>query len=1033
MNTTRFPNRRAGIVTGILISVLILTVVAGAVDSPPQHQEDIEKPVPSSLRFVSNNGQFNPAVLYGAQTARTAVWLTDQAAFFHLTRTIGGPADLDPHQPHQWYAAPDSVEHLLIRFGLRNSDGPTRVSTSHQAPTSYNYLRGADPVDWVTDVPAYGQIVFHEVYEGIDLRFRGSHSYLEYDFELRPFANPSLIQAHFAGIDSLSLDQDGGLVIYTALGSLTELPPVSYQLDGDEILPREGGYVLIDESTFGFSLGPNYDPSLPLVIDPVLIWGSYLGGSGSDQARALSVDADSNMYVTGYVTSFDFPLENPFDSVFHDSGTGFRDAFVAKFSADGDSLVYSTYLGGSNADDRAYGIDVDADGNAHLCGSTSADDFPLVNPLQSSRAGEADAFVLKLNPAGNGLVFSTYLGGDESDAATSVIVDNAGRACLTGNTASADFPMGGSPFDNTLNGSRDAWLACLSTAGDALEIGTYLGGGSGDYGVDLAIDSLRNIYIAGYTGSPDFPLENPYDSTFGGGAALGDAFVSKFDSTGESLIFSTYLGASQDDFALAIDVGPSGNAVVGGYTFSGSFPKVDPIVGSFGGLYMGFVSEFNSGGDTLTFSTLMGGSGDDIVTSLSSDHTGAVHIAGNTNSTNFPTKQPIQGIVNGYQDAFAACIEAGGDSLIYSTYLGGVYFDYAYGVATDANRNTYVSGYTDSPDFPTQDPYQDSVAGSYDLFVTKIALEAYNCVDSDGDGYGDPGHPENDCPDDNCPDQYNPNQEDIDGDGIGDSCDNCMDVSNPAQDDADIDGIGDSCDTCTDTDDDGWGDPGFPANTCLEDNCSELPNPDQEDADADGTGDSCDTCTDIDGDGYGDPGFPANTCDLDNCPTIANPAQADTDADGIGDSCDNCEAVANPAQEDYDSDGIGDSCDTCTDFDGDGYGDPGFPANTCEDDNCPVTYNPDQIDSDGNGIGDACDVGCCIEPITGNIDFDPEDEITISDLVYMVTYMFQGGPPPPCMEEANVDGDAEGALDINDLVTLVQFMFSSGPSPANCP
>lgn len=1033
MNTTRLSNPRAGIGVGVFISILFLSVVMGAAEEVPRHRQGLDETAPSTLCFLANDGQFNPLVRYAAQNHRTSVWLTDQAAFLHLSRVIGDPADHDMHRPHLWDVTPDSLEHLIIRLDLLGGNEPSELSPAYPATTSYNFFRGSHSSEWVTNVSAYGQVLYQDVYDGIDLRFRGSHGHLEYDFEIQPFADPSLIRVHLAGVDSLSLNQDGSLTIHTRLGALTELPPVSYQLDGDNILPRQGEYVLLDDGTFGFSLGPEYDPSLPLIIDPVLVWGSFLGGSGSDQARAIAVDADSNMYVTGYATSFDFPLQNPFDSVYEDSGTGFRDAFVAKFSPDGDSLIFSTYLGGSGADDRAYDIEVDAEGNTYVCGSTSADDFPLAAPLQSSRAGSSDAFVAKLNSTGDGLIFSTYLGGSDGDAASALTVDQAGRVCLAGNTAATDFPLGASPFDDVLDGSTDSWLARLSPTGDALEIGTYLGGSDADYGVGIAHDSLNGMYIVGYTGSSDFPVQNAFDSSFGGGDAIGDAFVSKFDSTGQSLVYSTFLGASKDDFGLAVDVSSSGNALIGGYSFSGAFPKVNPLLTIFSGLYMGFVSELAPSGDALTFSTFLGGNGEDIVTSVAFDHTGAAHIAGNTNSTNFLLKQPLQSFFQGYQDAFAACIETGGDSLIYSTYLGGSFFDYAYGVATDTNRNTYISGYTDSPDFPVQDPYQDSVTGGYDVFVAKIALEAYNCVDSDEDGYGDPGHPENDCPDDNCPDDYNPAQEDFDGDGVGDSCDNCLDIANGGQSDADADGIGDSCDTCTDIDDDSWGNPGFPANTCLEDNCPDIANPSQEDADADGTGDSCDTCTDVDGDGYGDPGFPGNTCNPDNCPAIANPAQEDVDADGFGDSCDNCASIANPAQEDYDSDGIGDSCDTCTDFDEDGYGNPGFPANTCDEDNCPFTYNPDQADSDGNGVGDACDEGCCIAPITGNVDFDGADEITVSDLVYLVTYMFQGGPPPPCMEEANIDGDVAGNVDINDLVMLVGYMFGGGAPPADCP
>ncbi len=238
------------------------------------------------------------------------------------------------------------------------------------------------------------------------------------------------------------------------------------------------------------------------------------------------------------------------------------------------------------------------------------------------------------------------------------------------------------------------------------------------------------------------------------------------------------------------------------------------------------------------------------------------------------------------------------------------------------------------------------------------------CVDSDGDGYGDPGFPENVCPTDNCPSVYNPLQEDFDEDGWGDSCDNCPFVYNPVQ---------------------------------------------SLDVDADGVGDPC-----------------------DNCPEHVNPLQEDVDLDSVGDSCDNCLAVYNPDQEDADADATGDSCDACTDTDGDGYGDPGFPANTCAVDNCPDTANPGQADTDSNGIGDAC---CCID--AGNVDnlIGAGGPVDVADLTYLVEYLFIAGLTPPCPEQANADGitGPGGPIDVADLTYLVAYLFQGGPSPPPCP
>ncbi|MFQ5499516.1 MAG: SBBP repeat-containing protein, partial [Candidatus Zixiibacteriota bacterium] len=659
-------------------------------------------------------------------------------------------------------------------------------------------------------------------------------------------------------------------------------------------------------------------------------------------------------------------------------------------------------------------------------------DFPTSTPVQASNAGGDDAVVLKLTPTGDSLIFSTYLGGSGNDVAVGVDVDSTGDAVITGSTRSSDFNLSAAPYDNSLDGAIDAFVAKISSDGSTLEYSTYLGGSADDEAMNIAADDLGRSYITGFTFSPDFPLSNAFDSTLDSTGTF-DAFVCRLSPDGSSLEYGSFLGGQGSDIGFAVDVDVDGFAYVTGHTGASDFPTVNAYEANINGGLDIFFCKVDSSGSSLTYSSFLGGLSTDFGSGIVVDSQGFAYLIGSSASDDFPMVDPIDSTFGPGFEAVVVCIRPTGDSLDYSTYLGGSSFDFGYGIDLDTSDAVYLAGYTGSPDFPTAGAVQDTMAGGFEAFVVKMAKTDLICVDSDGDGFGDPGHPENQCAEDNCPTIFNPDQTDTDGDGLGDSCDICPLVFDPGQEDTDLDGIGDSCDTCTDTDGDGFGDPGFPANTCSLDNCPNTYNPDQEDADLDGIGDSCDTCTDTDNDGFGDPGFPLNSCSLDNCVTVSNPAQEDTDFDGIGDSCDNCIAIANPAQEDADIDGTGDSCDTCTDTDGDGFGDPGFPANTCALDNCPTAFNPDQADADSNGVGDVCDSGCCNPPIRGNADGDAFDNVDITDLTYVVDFLFSSGPPSPCPEEGNIDGSVAETTDIVDLTYIVDYLFGGGPPPPACP
>jgi Beta-propeller repeat/Thrombospondin type 3 repeat len=988
------------------------------------------------FQFVENRGQFPSNVLYRADAGPATVWFTKRGLFLQLVTAANDAfsEESDPLLSNRFESTPSEFTSTIIPLTFAGANANPTITHS-QIPSSFsNYFMGNDPSRWVSDVPAYDEIIFHDLYSGIDLRYYGSDNRLEYDFQVSPGADPSQIRIQYASDQKLVINEQGQLVIATSLGNLTERIPLIYQQDGNRQLRVSGGYRLIDHHTFGFEITSDYRSDLPLVIDPVLDYSTYVGGTANDFGRGIAISNAGHAYITGFTASADYPVVGAYDATYNGGGALGYDGFITKMNVGGDTIYYSTYFGGSTGEDRSLAIAVDPSGQAYVTGSTYSTDFPTANPFQATNAGDRDVFVLKLSAAGNSIVYSTYIGGTALDIGTDIAVNSTGQAFITGYTASAAYDVAGAPFDNTLGGTEDAFLTRLSASGSSLVASTYFGGAGKDEAFGLTLGSGDTVYICGQTLSGDLPFRSAYDSTYGGGTATGDIFVAKFKPNLDSLRFSTYVGTAVDELALDIKVDSYGNSYVCGYTFSSAFPLVTAADAVFAGTTEGVALKLSPSGNSLTYSTFLGGLSTDAPASIALSSTNRAFITGNTASNNFPVVDAVQSTFAGAQDAFVSCLDTLGNAFVYSTYLGGIGADFGYSVVVDTGLSAYVVGYTASGNFPIQSAFQNALGGAFDAFVTKILITPFVCFDTDGDGYGDPGHPENECMTDNCPTIVNVSQADGDADAIGDACDNCPSVANPSQTDTDNDGIGNACDVCTDTDGDGFGNPGFPANTCPVDNCPTIANVSQTDSDGDGIGDPCDNCTDTDGDGFGNPGFPANTCGLDNCPTTTNPTQLDSDGDGKGNACDNCPSVANANQLDLDNDGSGDACDLCTDTDGDGFANPGYPASTCGVDNCPVTPNPTQADANFNGIGDACDFGCCVAPIRGNVNGDGGNLVNVVDLTYLVAYLFGGGPAPLCVDEANVNASA-GASPVNivDMTYLAAYLFSGGPAPLACP
>jgi Beta-propeller repeat len=540
-----------------------------------------------------------------------------------------------------------------------------------------------------------------------------------------PGADPNLIKLGFDGADKIEIDAQGDLVLKTANGEVRQRKPVAYQrVDGSkrEIISR---YALKGGQEVVFELG-EYDHARPLVIDPVMAYSTYLGGSSGEYPGSIAVDAAGNAYVTGETYSSDFPTSNPLQpSPGGSSDT--TDVFVAKINPQGSALVYSTYLGGRGYD-AGYGIAVDEDGNAYLTGHTNSIDFPTKNPLQPELAGDttrdpifvtADLFITKLNVDGSALVYSTFLGGAGQDGGADVAIDHERNVYIAGVSSSSDFPTV-NPLQATQPGFIDVVAAKLKADGSALVYSTYLGGIDLDDLGGIAVDGAGCLYLVGSTYSTDFPTANPLKSTLDFGDR--DAFITKISADGAAFVYSTYIGGADWDLANNITVDAFGTLYVIGTTFSPDFPTINPLQPALSGPSDAFVTKINQAGSALLYSTYLGGAGEDGGQGIATDSRNSIYISGRTNSEDFPTLDAAQPHPDGLDTAenvFAAKLKTDGSALIYSTYLGGKGDDGVSRIDVDTRGAAYIFGSTGSDDFPTTPGALRREPGG-GTFITKI-------------------------------------------------------------------------------------------------------------------------------------------------------------------------------------------------------------------------------------------------------------------------------------------------------------------------
>ena len=671
--------------------------------------------------FEPNQGQTDSQVRFMARGSGYGLFLTSDEAVLALHRVSKDKKS--------------TGKAAVVRMKLAGASAHPEVQGTQPLPGRSHYLVGSDPSNWHRDVPQYARVRYSRVYPGIDLVYYGKQGQLEYDFEVASGADPRSIRLQFDGDKRMKLE-GGDLVLVTGDGSLRLHAPRVYQRTNDRERPVKAHFILLAQDEVGFELG-SYDRDRPLVIDPVLSYSSYFGGSGTETAPTIAVDSGFNIYVTGSTTSTDFPTAGtPLQATLHAGAVA--NVFVSKFDATGATLTYSTYLGGSGTD-ASVGIAVDAAGNAYVAGTTTSGDFPTTaSAFQTApKAAGTHGFVSQLDPNGSVLKYSTYLSGSLTDTMSGMTLDNKGFVYVIGITKSSDFPTApsaGTLFPTLPTGAAEAFFVSklnpASSGTDSLTFSTYFGGGTPSNGImaggGIAVDnnsSGSNIYITGGTNflnttqnaATDFPIKNAIAFTQGSGQAPGgdcldtpgtsqcpitglpetggvvnmDAFVAKINpgtTTGAQLLYSTYVGGAGNDIGTGVAVDSSGNAYITGSTTSptgNSFPPTSAAPVAYQPCLNSPTGASGSCPNSDTTHT------DAFVAKINNPVTG-------TGSTNTNVE------------------------LVYWSYLGGTNNDVGNAIAVDGIQGARVVGTTFSSDLKTQNAIQSGLSGTQDAFAARL-------------------------------------------------------------------------------------------------------------------------------------------------------------------------------------------------------------------------------------------------------------------------------------------------------------------------
>ena len=673
------------------------------------------------LAFEPNLGQADPAFRFVSRSSGLHLALGDGELAMNLVKPPPVSATAGAAERRRRLAEAGEGTTMSIRF--RGAGNTNALQGEERLAGFSNYLVGTGADGHVTGVPHYRRVRWTDAYPGVDVVFYGHQRQLEYDFVVRPGASPDPIALDVSGADSVALLPDGDLALHTAEGPVVLRRPVAFQQFGNERREVDARYLVDASGGIRLRLG-EYDRARELVIDPLLLYSTFLGGTGTDEIYGMATDASGHVYVTGTTTG-SFPTKTgSYRTTFRG---GSSDAFVTKinpWTSGAAGVVYSTYLGGDRVD-LASAIKVDSAGNAYVIGDTDSTNFPTTKTY--GVRGGADVFVTKLSSLGSSLSYSVRLGGSGADYGASLGLDATNQVYGTGVTFSTNFPTSTNGYQKTSGGGLDAVLFRLSVTGNTLGTSTYLGGSGDDEGIGIAVDADNNrVVLCGVTTSANFPTRNPYQSSYRGGAT--DAFMTILRNSGTTLEYSTYFGGSLTvvggdarEVAMAVALDQTKNIYMTGYTSSTNFPTQRALFAAHGGgVYDAFLAKFNPAADTLIFSTYYGGNNNDAGLALAVDNMNNPIVGGSSFSTNLPYVNPVHDY-KAAGDGFVAEFASTGFALNSATYLGGSNGqDIVYALASDIDGFIYAGGMTTSSDFPKMGAAQNSIGGATDGFVSVL-------------------------------------------------------------------------------------------------------------------------------------------------------------------------------------------------------------------------------------------------------------------------------------------------------------------------